>query len=403
MENQHALDRTHKLSIIIPCYNEEKTLKACVERVLEIADESLHLEIIIVDDCSTDSSLHIARILESKYPQVIALQHESNLGKGAALRSGFRRASGQLVAIQDADLEYNPEDLKRLLVPLINGHADVVFGSRFLSNGAHRVHNFWHYLGNRFLTFLSNMFTDLHLTDMETCYKVFRREVIQNIELKENRFGVEPELVAKIAHQRLRVYEVGISYSGRTFEEGKKIGMRDGMRALYCIFRYNAHKAPLPIQLLIYLFIGGISAFVNLIVFLSFLSAGFTIVFSAIMAFLFAAIVNYILCILFLFRHKSKWNSPTEVIIYLIVTSCIGFLDIVLTKFMIISVGFLPTTAKLLATAFGFVLNFCGRKYLVFPEFTNASWRSTKKYANSQLELTKVDKKPNPVFDESGF
>jgi glycosyltransferase involved in cell wall biosynthesis len=238
-----------KLSIVIPCFNEEKTIKECVERVLEIADDNLSLELIIVDDHSTDNSYSIARKLEINHPEIKIIRHEKNSGKGAALRSGFKMATGDFVAVQDADLEYDPVDLKRLLIPLVQGDADVVLGSRFLSTGFHRVLYFWHYMGNRFLTFLSNMFTDLNLTDMETCYKVFRREIIQDIDIKENRFGFEPEIIAKIAQRRLRIFEMGISYRGRTYEEGKKIGVKDGFRTLYCIFRYNAHKAPLPIQL----------------------------------------------------------------------------------------------------------------------------------------------------------
>jgi glycosyltransferase involved in cell wall biosynthesis len=207
------LRRPVKLSVVIPCYNEEPTLYICIKKILDIADNYLSLEIIIVDDCSTDKSFSIASELEENHTEVTVLHHEKNMGKGAALRNGFALASGDFVAVQDADLEYDPIDLKRLLIPLINDNADVVFGSRFLSTGAHRVLYFWHYMGNRFLTFLSNMFTDLNLTDMETCYKVFRREVIQNINIEEDRFGFEPEIVAKVAHMRLRIYEMGISYS----------------------------------------------------------------------------------------------------------------------------------------------------------------------------------------------
>ena len=236
-------NRAVKLSVVIPCYNEEKTLRNCVKRVLGIAGESLSLEVLIVDDCSRDGSLEIARELEREYPEVSVLRHETNKGKGAALRMGFRAATGDFVAVQDADLEYDPMDLKRLLLPLIEGRADVVLGSRFLSLGAHRVLYFWHSLGNKFLTFVSNMFTDLNLTDMETCYKVFNRAVIQSINIEEDRFGFEPEIVAKVANMRLRVYEMGISYYGRTYEEGKKIGAKDGFRAIYCIFRYNLHRA----------------------------------------------------------------------------------------------------------------------------------------------------------------
>jgi len=284
MNNQKDT-RVTKLSVIIPCFNEESTLKRCVERVMDISDETLSLEIIIVDDASTDKSLAVGRDLERKHQAISVFHLDRNQGKGAALRAGFQKATGDFVAVHDADMEYDPMDLKRLLVPLINNRADVVLGSRFLSTGHHRVLYFWHYLGNRFLTFLSNMFTDLNLTDMETCYKVFRREIIQSIDIKENRFGFEPEIVAKIAHMRLRIFEMGISYEGRTYEEGKKIRAKDGLRAIYCIFRYNAYRAPLPIQFLLYLLIGGFAAIVNFFVFLGMISTGWGIIICAPIAF----------------------------------------------------------------------------------------------------------------------
>ena len=212
----------------------------------------------------------LADDLARRHPQVRVLRHAVNQGKGAALQTGFRAATGDFVAIQDADLEYDPDDLKRLLEPLVADAADVVIGSRFLTGRPHRVLYFWHSVGNRFLTLLSNMFTDLNLTDMETCYKVFRREVLQRIELREKRFGFEPEIVAHIARMRLRIYEMGISYAGRTYEEGKKIGARDGFRALYCIARYNMPHAPLPIQFAGYLLVGGVSALANLLLFTAF-------------------------------------------------------------------------------------------------------------------------------------
>jgi len=231
-----------KLSVVIPCYNEEKTLEKCVERVLKISDEFLYLEIIIIDDCSTDGSLSIARDLANKDPRITVTRHDKNQGKGAALQTGFKKATGDFIAIQDADLEYKPNDILRLLEPLVNNEADVVFGSRFLPHGPHRVLYFWHSLGNRFLTLISNMFTNLNLTDMEVCYKIFRREVLQNINLEEKRFGFEPEITAKVAHLGCRIYEVGISYYGRTYEEGKKIGWKDGIGALWCILKYNLWK-----------------------------------------------------------------------------------------------------------------------------------------------------------------
>ncbi len=372
--NDTETRRAAKLTLVIPCYNEERTLEACVEKVLEIEDNMLSLEIIIVDDGSTDRSLQIAQSLARKHSQILVLSHDKNQGKGAALRTGFQNATGEFVAVQDADLEYNPRELKKLLDPLINNKADVVLGSRFLSAGAHRVLYFWHYLGNRFLTFVSNMFTDLNLTDMETCYKVFRREIIQGIEIKENRFGFEPEIVAKVAHMRLRIYEMGISYHGRTYEEGKKIGLRDGIRALYCIFHYNAPKAPLPIQFLIYLFIGGFSALANIVIFLIFFAVGLGINISTAAAFILAAGINYLLCISLLFRHKARWNSVTELVMYLFVVCLVGILDFLTTRLLFI-VGLAPWLAKSGGCMFGLIFNFLGRRYFVFPETPSGPWK----------------------------
>jgi glycosyltransferase involved in cell wall biosynthesis len=363
-----------KLSVVIPCYNEAQTLSLCVKKLLAIADNHLSLEIIIVDDCSTDKSFSIASELEKRHTEVTVLRHEKNMGKGAALRTGFAILKGDFVCVQDADLEYDPTDLKRLLIPLVNDDADVVLGSRFLSTGAHRVLYFWHYMGNRLLTFLSNMFTDLNLTDMETCYKVFRKEVIQNINIEEDRFGFEPEIVAKVAHMRLRIYEMGISYHGRTYEEGKKIRAKDGLRALFCIFHYNAHRAPVPVQFILYILIGGCAAVLNLSLFLMIFLSGFSIEISALSAFITAAIANYLLCILILFKHKAKWDSKTEMLIYILVVFAVGLIDLAITK-SLVKFGVLPFWSKIVATAFVLILNFCGRRYFVFPEPASGPWR----------------------------
>jgi len=239
-------------SIVIPCYNEEKTLRNTVNRVLEIKDDTLQLELVIVDDCSQDKSLEIARALAEEIPEVSVQFHEVNQGKGAALRTGFQKATGDCIAVQDADLEYDPWDLKKLIQLLKDDKADVAMGSRFLTGGPHRVLYFWHSVGNQFLTALSNMMTDLNLTDMETCYKVFKREVLQGIKIEENRFGFEPEIVAKVARKKVRIYEMGISYSGRTYDEGKKIGAKDGFRAIYCIIRYNIGHLPLGMRVILW-------------------------------------------------------------------------------------------------------------------------------------------------------
>jgi len=376
---------THLLSVVIPCYNEEKTLEACISKVIELQSDKLHLELIIINDASSDNSLSIAHGLAERYGMIKVLNHEVNQGKGAALRTGFRHATGDYVVVQDADLEYDPMEIPGLLLPLIEDKADVVLGSRFLSAGAHRVLYYWHSLGNRFLTLLSNMFTDLNLTDMETCYKVFKREVIQSIDIKENRFGFEPEIVAKVAQMRLRIYEMGISYFGRTYEEGKKIGWKDGFRALYCIFRYNAHKAPVPIQFLIYLFIGGAAAIINLLVFMTLFNSSVQVEIAAPVAFVSAAIVNYLLSTSILFRSKIKWNAGLEIMLYTILVMAIGAFDLYFTK-LLLHTGFSPQLAKLLATGLGFILNFTGRKYLIFPEEKSGPWKP-------QEEFTQSDKK----------
>lgn len=360
------------LTIVIPCFNEEKTLETCINRVRDIADENLSLELIIVDDCSKDESVEIALSLADTYPEIKVLQHDTNQGKGAALRSGFKHATGDIVAIQDADLEYDPNDLKKLLVPIVENKADVVLGSRFLTSGAHRVFYFWHSMGNKFLTLLSNMYTDLNLTDMETCYKVFKREIIQDIEINENRFGFEPEIVAEIAHRRLRIYEMGISYDGRSYAEGKKIGMRDGFRAIYCILRFNGYRSPYPLQFLVYLLIGGTAACAHLFLFLLLFATGLSIVPALLLAALPALSIDYFFCISVLFRHKIKWPLFSEVVLFAIVAFGTLLIDMYCT--LAFSSGYSLFGAKILGSIIAIPLGFIGRKLLVFPERVSGDW-----------------------------
>nr|WP_017854259.1 glycosyltransferase family 2 protein [Leptospira interrogans] len=227
-----------KVSIVIPCYNEKNTIRNILETVKKVPIKNK--EIILVDDCSKDGTMDLLQTPAFKKLANQIIFHEINQGKGAALRTGFKAATGDIVIVQDADLEYDPFEIPEVIDPIYKGKADVVFGSRFLGGRPHRVVYYWHRLGNMVLTTLSNMFTNINLTDMETCYKAFRREIIQSIDIKENRFGFEPEITAKVAKiPDVRIFEVGISYYGRTYAEGKKIGWKDGFRAIYCILRYN--------------------------------------------------------------------------------------------------------------------------------------------------------------------
>lgn len=227
-----------KLSVIIPCYNENNTIQLLLEKVMQCGVSPL--EIIVVDDGSSDGTQELLQKYRNNIDHLVL--HDTNQGKGAALRSGIQKATGDIAIIQDADLEYDPKEYTKLIEPIINDKADVVFGSRFISGSAHRVLYFWHRLGNGFLTFLSNTMTDLNLSDMETCYKAFKLDILKHIKLKENGFGIEPEITAKIAKMNLRIYEVGISYHGRTYKEGKKINWKDGVWAIYCILKYNIFK-----------------------------------------------------------------------------------------------------------------------------------------------------------------
>jgi len=231
------------LSIIIPAYNEEPTIEFILDKVRVVnLDYDIDRELVIVNDCSTDRTAEVIKAYQKTHPdlQISYYEHEVNQGKGAALHTGINAAKGELIIIQDADLEYDPNEYNLLLQPIMDGHADVVYGSRFMGGKPHRILFFWHSLGNQFLTMLSNMLTNLNLTDMETCYKLFRADVIKQLNLKEKRFGFEPEVTAKVSRiPDVRIYEVGISYYGRTYAEGKKIGWRDGFRAMWCILKYN--------------------------------------------------------------------------------------------------------------------------------------------------------------------
>ncbi len=344
-----------------------------MERVLAIADDRLALELIIVDDASRDDSVTVAQNLIQRHPNIRLLRHERNQGKGAALRTGFAQATGDFVGVQDADLEYDPQDLRKLIVPLVEGRADVVFGSRYLYSGERRVLYFWHSQMNRVLTFLSNMFSDLGLTDMETCYKLFRREIIQSIQIEEHRFGFEPEIVAKVSELRCRVYEMPISYHGRTYAEGKKINWKDGLRALYCILHYGAHRSPLLMQMLVYLFIGGTAALFNLLLFLLLFPA-LSIGPSALIAFYAAAGLNYWLCTHLLFKKNIRWKTGTEQLVYYASVTGIALVDLATTT-ALLAFGLGAVGAKLLASGIGLMLNFAARRFLVFPESRPEDWR----------------------------
>ena len=361
------------LSLVIPVYNEEKTLRKIVDEVTEkIKTNDITLELILVDDCSSDKSFEIAKEIAKEIPYVKVFHHEVNKGKGAALKTGFMGAAGDYIGIQDADMEYDPADYLKLLKPLLENKADVVYGSRYLKPDTRRILYFWHTFMNKGLTLLTNMYTNLDITDMETCYKLFKREAIQAIapKLKENRFGFEPEVTIYIAKEKYRLYECAISYNPRTFEEGKKIGAKDGLRALYCIFHYGGHVAPLPMQLLLYLFIGGVSAVANIFLFLIFNHMKMDLIYSVSFAFVMSAMINYFLCIAILFRHKARWSTFGEIVSYIITLIIMGALDYMCT-YGLIFVGVTSFWSKTISSFIGVAGNFVLRKYFVFKEKQN--------------------------------
>lgn len=362
------------LSLIIPVYNEEKTLIDIVEKTLLLEKDeraiknNIQLELVLVDDCSSDKSLEIAQKLANDNPKIKVFSHSKNQGKGAALKTGFREATGDFIGIQDADNEYNPFDYLKLIEPLLEDKADVVYGSRYLKQDTRRILYFWHTFMNKSLTLLTNMYTNLDITDMETCYKLFKADVIKQIvpNLKENRFGFEPEVTIYVAKGKYRVYECAISYNPRTYEEGKKIGAKDGLRALYCILHYGGQYAPLPMQILLYLFIGGISAIVNIIAFLILTKIFESLVLNIALAFILSALTNYLLCISLLFKHKARWNSFGEILTYIITLAIMGAFDYYSTYWFLL-IGMNNFWAKSLSSLIGVIGNFALRKYFVFP------------------------------------
>lgn len=360
--------------LIMPCYNEQNSLERLViNRIIPLREAckkelKIDLNLIIVDDASKDNSLKIAKKLAKEYDWIKLYKHEKNQGKGAALKTGLAKADGDFIGIQDADEEYNPMNYLTLLKPILDGKADVVYGSRYLRPDTRRVLSFWHTLMNKFLTLCSNMFTGLDVSDMETCYKLFTKKAAHELapQLKESRFGFEPEITSYVAQGHYRVYECAIEYTPRTYEEGKKITYKDGFHALYCILHYGAPYAPLPMQFLLYTFIGGVCAIANLLLFIVTITGGASLFWSVWISFLLAAALNYWLCAVLLFKHKAFWSGTMEALMYVVTLVVMGISDYLITAGLIV-VGCGSVWAKLVSTIICFIGNFVFRKYLVFP------------------------------------
>jgi len=370
------------LSLIIPCYNEAATLEKILAKALSLHQQTVHgqtikLELILVFDGSTDQSLSIAQAWAQDHPPIKILSYAPNRGKGYALRQGIKIAQGDLIGIQDADLEYDPAEYLKLIATLLENHAEVVYGSRYLLQNQRRILSFWHSLTNHGLTLLTNMFTNLDLSDMETCQKLLQKSALQKIlpHLQEDRFGIEPEITIQIAKQRLRIYECAISYHPRTFAEGKKIRWTDGVHALYCILHYGGPTAPLPMQIILYFFIGLICAITNVLLFtlghyvlLAQNDPAFTIT----AAFAGAAALNYLLCISILFEHQKRKGILREILLYLVAIIFMGFIDYALTIFGHHQFHLSWFVSKSLTAPLSFGLNFIFRKYVVFRQGRSA-------------------------------
>ncbi len=363
-----------KLSIVIPVYNEANTILEIVERVQKCrVPPGIEKEINIIDDCSTDGTRELLKSFDDS--DIHVYLHDQNQGKGSALKTGFSRCTGDIVLIQDADLEYNPDEYPKLLDPILKGKADVVFGSRFAGGEAHRVLYFWHSVANKMLTLLSNMLSDLNLTDMETCYKVFKREVLEKIDIEEKRFGFEPEITAKVARlsrdDNVAVYEVGISYHGRTYDEGKKIGLKDAIRAFWCVLKYNTSKFAYLIKYAFNGIIVAFSQFVTIIALVELLgfsskllknvAYAISIEVSIIFGFLLHAYITW------RYRFQTAGHFVVKLLMFQLVTS-ISFLVRQGVFYLLLETGIDYRLNTLIGIAIAMLLNFIGYSSIVFKE-----------------------------------